>query len=261
LHFINYKGKACSFDWSRDCPNDWCNVGALVNFTKQVFDRSLSFERRQQALFFVIHLTGDLHQPLHVSRDEDEGGNLIKVSYDFSEAGDNTRKDNLHSVWDVDLVTQGIADLEQTPSKVVQLILGGGPQPYHNWPVLAQSLLKQMTEGNWSQDVAQWRHTVAVDGNQSGAAAVREQAAPGSREAELRAGVSVVAEETAELSCSYGYAQPDGQATQSGAFLDRRYYLWARPVVEVQLAKAGARLAQILSDAFKASSAEEVLVI
>ncbi|MBS1622222.1 MAG: S1/P1 nuclease [Bacteroidetes bacterium] len=64
---------------------------------KQVADHSLSIEQRQIALRFLIHLIGDLHQPLHVGRDEDQGGNKIKVFW-FD------RPTNLHSVWDNALV-------------------------------------------------------------------------------------------------------------------------------------------------------------
>lgn len=46
---------------------------------------------------FLIHLVGDLHQPLHVGRAEDLGGNKINVTY----FGQNT---NLHSLWDSKLV-------------------------------------------------------------------------------------------------------------------------------------------------------------
>ena len=54
---------------------------------------SLPAEQRRIALYFLIHLVGDLHQPLHVGRDEDAGGNKIMV-YWFE------RKTNLHSLWD-----------------------------------------------------------------------------------------------------------------------------------------------------------------
>lgn len=65
--------------------------------SKQVADHSLAIEQRRTALFFLIHLIGDLHQPLHVGRDEDQGGNKIKVTW-FE------RPTNLHSVWDNALV-------------------------------------------------------------------------------------------------------------------------------------------------------------
>ncbi|MGA0155682.1 MAG: S1/P1 nuclease [Flavobacteriaceae bacterium] len=48
-------------------------------------------------LKLLIHFIGDLHQPLHVGRSEDQGGNRIQVSW-FS------RNSNLHRVWDSDLI-------------------------------------------------------------------------------------------------------------------------------------------------------------
>lgn len=60
-------------------------------------NRSLPIEKRRTALYFLIHLVGDLHQPLHVGRDEDAGGNRIIV-YWFD------KKTNLHSLWDSMLI-------------------------------------------------------------------------------------------------------------------------------------------------------------
>lgn len=69
-------------------------------------DKSLPVEQRRNALAFLVHLVGDLHQPLHVGRDEDEGGNKIVV-YWF---GDKT---NLHSVWDTKFIeSQGYSYTE-----------------------------------------------------------------------------------------------------------------------------------------------------
>ena len=60
-------------------------------------NRSLPIEKRRTALYFLIHLVGDLHQPLHVGRDEDAGGNRIIV-YWFD------KKSNIHSLWDSMLI-------------------------------------------------------------------------------------------------------------------------------------------------------------
>jgi len=49
------------------------------------------------ALSFLVHLVGDIHQPLHVGRGGDLGGNKVAVNW-FGEAS------NLHSVWDTELV-------------------------------------------------------------------------------------------------------------------------------------------------------------
>ena len=48
-------------------------------------------------LKFLVHLIGDLHQPLHVGRKEDKGGNDIKVLWHY-------KKSNLHRVWDSDMI-------------------------------------------------------------------------------------------------------------------------------------------------------------
>jgi hypothetical protein len=65
--------------------------------TSQLKNKSLSQAERQIALRFLIHFIGDLHQPLHVGRETDQGGNRIKVTWFDKET-------NLHSVWDNSLV-------------------------------------------------------------------------------------------------------------------------------------------------------------
>ena len=50
-----------------------------------------------EALKFLIHFVGDLHQPMHMGRKDDKGGNKV----DFNWFG---RKTNLHSVWDGALI-------------------------------------------------------------------------------------------------------------------------------------------------------------
>lgn len=65
----------------------------------QLADEKQPLEKRQVALRFLIHFVGDLHQPLHVGREEDQGGNKINVTW-FD------KPTNLHSVWDNALVDQ-----------------------------------------------------------------------------------------------------------------------------------------------------------
>jgi hypothetical protein len=50
-----------------------------------------------EALKYIVHFVGDLHQPMHVSREEDKGGNTIQLNYD----GNGT---NLHALWDSKLI-------------------------------------------------------------------------------------------------------------------------------------------------------------
>ena len=67
----------------------------LVN---QLKNKKLSLERKRMDLKLLIHLVGDMHQPFHVGRPADKGGNKIKVTW-FNTAS------NLHSLWDEQLIT------------------------------------------------------------------------------------------------------------------------------------------------------------
>lgn len=56
-------------------------------------DERVNDVRRREALSWVVHLLGDLHQPLHVGRSEDRGGNKVSVRFQGEET-------NLHRLWD-----------------------------------------------------------------------------------------------------------------------------------------------------------------
>ena len=70
---------------------------ALDRFTKTLKDPNASLADKQLALRFIVHLVGDLHQPLHVGKCCDKGGNDVKVTF-FG------KPTNLHAVWDSALV-------------------------------------------------------------------------------------------------------------------------------------------------------------
>jgi hypothetical protein len=57
----------------------------------------LSKEQEQEHIKYLVHLVGDLHQPLHVGKEGDTGGNAIKVKW----FGGNS---NLHRVWDSEMI-------------------------------------------------------------------------------------------------------------------------------------------------------------
>lgn len=59
---------------------------------------------REDALKFLVHLAGDIHQPLHTGRPEDRGGSDVRMAW-FG------RPSNLHQVWDSRLIPAGHRDL------------------------------------------------------------------------------------------------------------------------------------------------------
>lgn len=78
-------------------PPEGDALTALTMFTKQITDETLPISQRQLALRFTIHLIGDLHQPLHVGRGDDRGGNRVTVMF-------KDKPTNLHTLWDEDLI-------------------------------------------------------------------------------------------------------------------------------------------------------------
>jgi hypothetical protein len=80
-------------------PPEGDALEALGRFSKVLRDPNASREDKQLALRFIVHLVGDLHQPLHNGRCCDKGGNDVKVTW-FG------KPTNLHAVWDSQLVDE-----------------------------------------------------------------------------------------------------------------------------------------------------------
>ena len=80
-------------------PSEGDALEALNKYSATLRDPAASLADKQLALRFVVHIIGDLHQPLHVGKCCDKGGNDVKVKW-FG------RDLNLHSVWDSALVDE-----------------------------------------------------------------------------------------------------------------------------------------------------------
>lgn len=105
-HFINSQDGTCNFVPPRDCPDGSCAPGAIEAQMKILADTTLSRDQRREALKFVVHFVGDLHQPMHADPRDDAGGNRYQISlrtdvapsgYELKHPGKGT---NLHAVWD-----------------------------------------------------------------------------------------------------------------------------------------------------------------
>ncbi|TNE65997.1 MAG: S1/P1 Nuclease [Alphaproteobacteria bacterium] len=94
-HYVNLPDGATYEGTEKNPAGD--ALTALEAFTKTLKDKSAPKEDRALALRFIIHIVGDLHQPLHAGRAEDRGGNRIEVVW-FEQMS------NLHKVWDEDLI-------------------------------------------------------------------------------------------------------------------------------------------------------------
>ncbi|XP_022734633.1 endonuclease 2-like [Durio zibethinus] len=105
LHFLDTPD-TCTYQYKRDCKDEdgeigRCVAGAINNYTSQLLSyNSASGEAEYnltEALLFLSHFMGDIHQPLHVGFASDKGGNTIDVRW-------YTRKEVLHHVWDSNII-------------------------------------------------------------------------------------------------------------------------------------------------------------
>lgn len=71
--------------------------GAILKEEAVLKNKASTPGQMNSALMYLIHLVGDAHQPMHISRAEDKGGNTIQVRFDNVGT-------NLHSLWDSKLI-------------------------------------------------------------------------------------------------------------------------------------------------------------
>ena len=96
-HFIDIPIDQPHLDMARDCPKDDCVIGKIADLRKTLMDPATPPGQQREALMFLVHFIGDMHQPLHCSDNRDRGGNGVRVVF-------HERQTNLHSVWDSGLL-------------------------------------------------------------------------------------------------------------------------------------------------------------
>ncbi len=94
-HYVSIPTGKTYFEQKRSKEGDI--IEALYRFQDTLLDPKETKEHKLDALRFMIHMTGDLHQPLHVGLAEDRGGNSIRVKWFKTET-------NLHTIWDEELI-------------------------------------------------------------------------------------------------------------------------------------------------------------
>ncbi|MDZ7658320.1 S1/P1 nuclease [Fodinibius sp.] len=72
-------------------------INSIRTFIEELKSGSLSAEEEKKKLRMLIHLVGDIHQPLHVGNGEDRGGNEVEVEWFYDDS-------SLHRVWDSEMI-------------------------------------------------------------------------------------------------------------------------------------------------------------
>lgn len=108
-HYVNHGPQQCVFNAEADCKDGNCVVTQIDRQLAILEDAAQPIGARRDALKFVVHLVGDVHQPMHSNDHADAGGNGFQVSLKTRVAPEAYAKDkykngvmgtNLHSMWD-----------------------------------------------------------------------------------------------------------------------------------------------------------------
>ena len=87
-------------------------IQAINKCIEVLKEKNSTQEMKSFHLKYLVHLIGDIHQPLHVGRFEDRGGNDIKLNF----LGNNS---NLHSVWDTRIIEYFTVDYKSLANELM----------------------------------------------------------------------------------------------------------------------------------------------
>ncbi|KAG0223547.1 S1/P1 nuclease [Mortierella sp. GBAus27b] len=227
LHFFNPVGdnppERCTADYVFDGQD---NVNALYNMTATLKrfqttapTSAADIKTRQEALKFVVHFMGDIHQPLHDST-RDRGGNDAKIKW-----GKTTN--NLHSMWDTLLITKDIQDR-----------FNDNPQGY-----LDDTL--KLAKTHW-KDASTW----SVCGSS------RSTKNPWSKDTDSIKTLCPIqwATEANALDCSYVWKNYSATRDYSTDYFQQMTGSSSDFLVQRQLAMAGVRMAALLNELYDPSA-------
>jgi hypothetical protein len=174
------------------CSTGDCASAKIPEYIKILQSSLTSKEDKAFAVKVLVHLVGDIHQPLHTADNNDRGGNLVKVG-----KGSN----NLHSVWDSGILQKMVR--KQNPAQIADTVR-------KNY----SGQLSSFATGDSDQWILESYRL--------------------SRDIYMDLPVNLCATTT------------DIPIQLPGDYAERNY-----PLVQKQLAKAGARIAYVLNTAFK----------
>jgi nuclease S1 len=161
-HFVDWPDKRKKYN------DSFCEPTCIIDELPDQIDAASTQtdqDDKALALSWVIHLVGDIHQPLHVSDRKDRGGNDFHVTYRGSSEcsdkhGEKVKKVELHKVWDDCLVfeLQGDDTWQQLAEKI-----RGNLTTYKGHPAASGEVQ------DWANESHALAHKVAYDGLKQGA--------------------------------------------------------------------------------------------
>jgi hypothetical protein len=226
-HYIDIPRGGTKADFAAACPEkERCVTWALRTQVEILRAAGSTPQQRADALRFIVHFVGDIHQPLHATTNNDHGGNCVPVGFFGTEPQlrnpqSESYSPNLHGVWDTSIVGKVVGD------KTVQ-------QFAKDLDTSNASQIPGWISGNANFDDWAW------EGHELAESAVYGKLPH-----------LIPAEKPVEtLTC----ADDNHVAARNLALhedLEQPYQDASSPVVQQQIAKAGARLAALLNSVLK----------
>jgi hypothetical protein len=212
--------------WCKPSPEGkpGCIVSAIDYEWAILRDKSQPLPVRAKALRYLIHLVGDLSQPLHASDNHDRGGNCTEIRF-FSQK----KPENLHAVWDHKIIAR---DLEANKATQPRYARAVDEDFSRDWPAWGQLKARES-----KIDALAWAwesHALAS------AVAYADSKPP-----------IPIAPATAGLADQRACSAERTIMAELHISIDDEYVSRALPVIREQLAKAGYRLAGLLNQTFQ----------
>jgi hypothetical protein len=222
-HYIDIPLGTTQRDIEKFCePREGCVTRAIADQLAILRSSEIDPRKKADALRFLIHFVGDLHQPLHATTNNDQGGNCVPVAYfdalpQLRNPQTETYAPNLHGIWDVNILARA------TTGKTVDQVASDLDQSF-------QVKIAHWQKGSADIDAWAWESYQLAAKKVYGKLPVR---------------IPVEAPQPV-MSCA-----DDNHVSMRMLKLDEQiadpYQNMAAPVVRQQVAKAAARLALVLN--------------
>ena len=243
-HYVNFPRDQVDID-SQSCGRaDKCIFTALRDDAYAMADEGRSDEERAEAMILLGHWIGDLHQPMHVGFADDRGGNSVHVKrgpkQGRSDKPCRVGSYNLHSVWDTCVVET------YAPRKIRGgLDRLGGEAGQLDITAHAKQIMTRYTD----EQRQAWADTEVTDWAQESLDIARDAPV---QYCTMRPGTSFCAySKTQDLYIRRDSERYDGARSVR---ITHGYVEFATQIAEQRLARASARYAEALHQAFQKSN-------
>jgi hypothetical protein len=223
-HYIDIPLGSARGEIAKFCPLPESCVTAVITAQWAVLrSPGMDPQKTADALRFLIHFVGDLHQPLHAATSNDQGGNCVPVA--FFDALPQLRNQetesyvpNLHGVWDTNILAR------MTKGKTADQVASELDQSF-------RSRITRWKTGSADVDRWAWESYQLAERKVYGKLPVR-----------------IPHESPQSVKSCAADNHVSARMLKLNERLEQPYQDLAAPVVKEQIAKAGARLALLLNE-------------